>query len=103
VNVVPPEVDARPCGWSPDGSILYLVSSRDGTRCLYAQRVDPLTGTPRGECLLVKHFAGARNTWAGQFGVLSTGPANAMRGGSFLYDLGEASSNIWTMAVPAAK
>jgi hypothetical protein len=38
--------------------------------------------------------------WAGQFGVLSTGPADAMRGGSFLYDLADASSNIWMMAAP---
>ena len=36
------------------------------------------------------------------FGVLSTGPAETLRGGSFLYDLAGASSDIWTMA-PAGK
>jgi hypothetical protein len=97
---VPPEADARPCGWSPDGSLLYFLSARDGTRCLYAQRVDPATGVPNGTCEAVQHFPGARNMWAGQFGVLSTGPADAMRGGSFLYDLADASSNIWMMAAP---
>jgi eukaryotic-like serine/threonine-protein kinase len=40
VLVTPGELDVRPCGWSPDGGLLYLLSSRDGTRCLYAQRVD---------------------------------------------------------------
>jgi eukaryotic-like serine/threonine-protein kinase len=96
--VVPPERDTRPCGWSPDGALLYFLSSRDGTRCLYAQRVDPSTGKPLGECIVVRHFTGARNMWAGQFGVLSTGPADAMRGGSFLYDLAEASANIWMLS-----
>jgi Tol biopolymer transport system component len=103
VTIVPPELDARPCGWSPDGSVLYFVSARDGTRCLYAQPLDPSTGTPKGSCVQVQHFAGARNMRAGSFGVLSTGPADAMRGGSFLYDLAEASSNIWMISAPPRK
>jgi hypothetical protein len=40
---------------------------------------------------------------AGSFGVLSTGPADAMRGGSFLYDLAEVSSNIWMISAPPRK
>jgi eukaryotic-like serine/threonine-protein kinase len=103
VTVVPPELDTRPCGWSPDGSLLYFVSSRDGARCLYAQRLDPVTGKPQGECIVVRHFRGARNIWAGTAGVLSTGPADAVRGGSFLYDLQDASSNIWTIIAPTPK
>jgi hypothetical protein len=83
--------------------LLYFVSSRDGARCLYAQHIDSVTGKPQGECVVVRHFRGARNVWAGTAGVLSTGPADAVRGGSFLYDLQEASSNIWTMAAPAPK
>jgi len=103
VTIVPPELDARPCGWSPDGSVLYFVSARDGTRCLYAQRLDPSTGTPKGSCVEVQHFAGARNMRAGSFGVLSTGPGDAMRGGAFLYDVAEASSNIWMITAPSRK
>jgi Tol biopolymer transport system component len=98
IEVVPPERDVRACGWSPDGAMLYFLSSRDGSRCLYAQRVDPQTGTPQGDPFVVRHFSGARNMWAGQFGVLSTGPGDAMRGGSFLYDLAEASANIWMLS-----
>jgi hypothetical protein len=48
IEVVPGETDARPCGWSPDGSLLYFVSSRDGMRCLYAQRVNRVSGASIG-------------------------------------------------------
>ena len=41
--------DTRPIGWSANGEILYFVSARDGTRCLYAQRIDRATGARRGE------------------------------------------------------
>jgi len=47
---------------------------------------------------LVRHFHGARNMLGA--GVLSTGPANALAGGSFIYDLSAFSSNIWTMSPP---
>ncbi len=97
IEIVPSEIDVRPCGWSPDGGLLYFVSSRDGTRCLYAQRIDRSTGGPLGEPFAVRHFHGTRNTWAGQAGVLSTGPGNAIRGGYFFYDIGTYAANIWMM------
>jgi len=93
----PPEQDTRACGWSPDSRVLYFVSSRDGTRCLYAQRLDP-TGRPAGDAFAVQHFHGIRNASVGQQGVLSTGPADAMRGGFFLHDFSTATSNIWMMS-----
>jgi Tol biopolymer transport system component len=100
LQLVADELDVRPCGWSPDGTLLYFVSSRDGTRCLYVLRIDRNTGKPLGDPVAVRHFHGTRNFWAGQSGVLSTGPANAVRGGFFLYDIGQYSSNIWTMSAP---
>jgi eukaryotic-like serine/threonine-protein kinase len=96
-KVVPDEADVRPCGWSPDGTLLYFVSSRDGTRCLYAVRIDRKTGGPQGDPIAVRHFHGARNVWAGVSGVLSTGPGNAVRGGVFMYDVGQYTANVWTM------
>jgi hypothetical protein len=98
IPLVSDETDVRPGGWSPDGTLLYFVSSRDGTRCLYVLRIDRNTGKPLGDPIAVHHFHGTRNVWAGQSGVLSTGPANAVRGGFFLYDIGQYSSNIWTMS-----
>jgi eukaryotic-like serine/threonine-protein kinase len=93
----PAEPDTRPCGWSPDSRVLYFVSSRDGTRCLYSQRVDP-TGRPIGDAFAVQHFHGIRNASVGQQGVLSTGPADAMRGGFFLHDFSTAAGNIWMLS-----
>ncbi len=93
----PAEQDTRACGWSPDSRVLYFVSSRDGTPCLYAQRLDS-TGRPVGDAFAVQHFHGIRNASVGQQGVLSTGPVDAMRGGSFLHDFSTATSNIWMMS-----
>jgi Tol biopolymer transport system component len=93
-----PEPDARPAGWSKDGRLLYIVSSRDGTRCLYAVRIDAATGQPNGDVFAIRHFHGTRNGWAGTLGVLSTGPASAVRGGQFLYDIATFSANVWLMA-----
>jgi Tol biopolymer transport system component len=97
IPVGPIELDTRPCGWSPDSRVLYFVSSRDGTRCLYAQPLDQ-AGRPVGAAFPVQHFHGIRNASVGQQGVLSTGPADAMRGGSFLHDFSTAASNIWIMS-----
>ena len=101
--VVREEEDARPCGWSPNSRILYFVSARDGTRCLYAQRLNQKTGEPEGESIAVRHFHGTRNIWANSAGVLSTGPANAIRGGFFFYDVATFTGNIWTMSNTPAK
>jgi Tol biopolymer transport system component len=96
IELVAPEADARPCGWSPDGTLVYFVSGRDGTRCLYAQPVDRTSGTPIGEPFVVRHFHGGMSGLT----TLSTGPANAIAGGVFFYDLSAWSANIWTMTAP---
>jgi serine/threonine protein kinase/Tol biopolymer transport system component len=95
-----PENDTRPCGWSPDGNLLYFVSARDGMRCLYAQRVNRVTGAPEAEPFIVRHFHAGRNVYGSGTNVLSTGPANAIAGGFFWYDLSDISSNVWTMRQP---
>jgi serine/threonine protein kinase len=96
------EADVRPSGWSNDGRLLYIVSSRDGARCLYGFRIDRETGRPQGEAFALRHFHGSRNAWAGTTGVLSTGPASAVRGGRFLYDLATFSANVWLMTPAVA-
>jgi hypothetical protein len=97
-ELVAPETDARPCGWSPDGNLVYFVSGRDGQRCLYAQRVDRTSGAPIGEPFVVRHFHGGRTAFISGFNTLSTGPANAIAGGFFFYDLSDWSANIWRMS-----
>ena len=90
------ERDLRPAGWSPDGRVLYLLSARDGYRCLYAQRIDPDTGRPEGDAAAVHHFHATR--WlTGNETSASTGPSSAIMPGAFLFDQTVLSSNIWTM------
>ena len=97
IQLVAAEPDARPSGWSPDGSLVYFVSARDGTRCLYAQRIDRTSGAAVREPILVRHFHGGRNVYRTGLNVLSTGPANAVTSGFFLYDLSDLTANIWLM------
>jgi serine/threonine protein kinase/Tol biopolymer transport system component len=98
MQIVAPEADARPAGWSPDGGLLYLVSARDGARCLYAQRVDRATGKPSGDPFVVQHFHGGRMSFTEGLNVLSTGSANAIAGDLFFYDIAAWSANIWTIS-----
>jgi len=44
---------------SPDGSILYFVSDRDGFRCLWAQRLNPASAHLAGSAFPVYHFHSA--------------------------------------------
>jgi serine/threonine protein kinase/Tol biopolymer transport system component len=97
-EIVAPEADTRPAGWSPDGGLLYLVSARDGARCLYAQRVDRATGKPIGDPFVVQHFHGGRMSFTEGLNVLSTGCANAIAGDLFFYDIAAWSANIWTIS-----
>ena len=98
-EIIAPELDARPAGWSPDGNLLYFLSARDGTRCLYALRIDRASGTAIGEPSVVQHFHGGRVGFIGGFNVVSTGPAKASAGGSFLYDISAWSANVWLLSV----
>jgi len=91
-----PEADLRPAGWSPDGSLLYLLSGRDGYRCLYAQPVDPTTGEPRGDAFAVWHSHD--NSWlTGRETSLSTGPSSAVGPRLFVFDQSVVASDIWLM------
>ena len=40
--------------WSPDGSLLYYASNRDGFICVWAQRIG-INGKPEGDPLAVHH------------------------------------------------
>jgi len=48
--------------WSPDGSILYFVSDRDGFRCLWAQRLNPASKRPVSRPFAVRHFHQLRHS-----------------------------------------
>ena len=42
--------------WSPDGNLLYFLSSRDNYQCIWAQPLDSATKRPRGGPMAIYHF-----------------------------------------------
>lgn len=78
--------------WSPDGKLVYYVSSRDGYRCVWAQSLDP-SSKPNGAPFAVFHLHGARLMPAGL-------PFNHtdlfVAGNQILLSLGDRTGNVWS-------
>ncbi len=81
----------RPCGWSPDGRLLYLLLERDGFRDLYAQRIDPARGTAVGEPFIVQHLHDPRRRWG------STSFGTAIVSNAFVFSQVETTGSIWLL------
>lgn len=84
-----PDTAERPCGWSPDSRLLYLLLERDGFRDLYAQRIDQARGTPVGEPFIVQHLHDPTRRWG------STPFGNAIVSNAFVFTQVEMTGNIW--------
>ena len=76
--------------WSPDGNLLYFLSSRDGFLCLWAQRLDPSTKHPLGDQFEVQPFHQSRYplVWSGGVGMWITRDRAA-------FAMRERTGNIW--------
>jgi Tol biopolymer transport system component len=83
--------------WSPDGGWIYVLSNRDGFRCIWAYPLDPLTKKLVGSPVAVFHSHGAR---------LSLRNANWNSQGlsvardKIVFDRGEITGNIWMTEIP---
>ena len=78
--------------WSPDGSLIYFISQRDGYRCLWAQHVARDTRRPIGEPFSVSHFHSARLSMMNvATGLLEIDVATD----KVVFNLGEVTGNIW--------
>jgi Tol biopolymer transport system component len=78
--------------WSPDGSLLYFTSHRDGFMCLWAQRLDPDTKQPVGPPFDVHHFHTSRRSLAN----VGLGPMEiSIARNAIVFNLGEVTANIW--------
>jgi Tol biopolymer transport system component/tRNA A-37 threonylcarbamoyl transferase component Bud32 len=91
------EVNNAPTGWSPDGSTVYFMSERDGYRCLWAQRLHPMTAHPVGAPFEVQpfHQANVRSMPLWQPGAAGT----ALGGHTITFSMAQASGNIWLAQV----
>ena len=81
--------------WSPDGNLVYYVSTRDGFHCVWVQRLDS-SRKPAGPPFAVLHLHAARL-------VPVSLPMSAMDlwigRDQILLSLGELTGNIWTAKV----
>jgi Tol biopolymer transport system component len=78
--------------WSPDGAMIYYTSDADGSRCLWAQRLDPTTRHPTGPPLSVYHLHTARRSLLNA-GVLRLTIAVARD--KIAFTIGEITGNVW--------
>jgi serine/threonine protein kinase len=83
--------------WSPDGSLLYFTSERDGFRCIWAQSVDRATKRPTGEPFAVYHSHNAQRSLAN----LGSGPSEmSVARDRLVFNLGERTGAIWLARPP---
>ena len=86
-----PTTTGRPCGWSPDSRIVYLLLDIDGFRCLWGQHVDG-NGRLMGQPLAVRHFHSPI-----QDDQFSTSYGNSITADGFLYGRSRTEGNVWTL------
>ncbi len=79
--------------WSPDGNLLYFLSERDGSRCIWAQRLAPGTKQPNGAAFPVRHFHNARESLArvDRFDLVGLSVARD----KLVFSVSELTGNIW--------
>jgi Tol biopolymer transport system component len=77
--------------WSYDGRILYFLSERDGSQCIWARRLDPDTGKPLGEPFEVQHFSSPNRS------IVRGGFALSAARDRLFYALGGTKGNIWML------
>jgi Tol biopolymer transport system component len=88
-----PTTTGRPCGWSLDSQVLFMLLDTDGFRCLWGQRVDA-SGKPVGAPYAARHF---HRTLTQEF---STSYGNAIGPEGFLYGGSAMTGDLWRFVIP---
>ena len=83
--------------WSPDGSMIYYISDRDGKTCVWVQRFDSSTGRPAGDPVAAWHLHEARRSISG-VPVRTQSVTGAP--GRLVTNLSESTGNIWMSVDP---
>jgi len=83
--------------WSPQATLLYFWSDRDGSPCLWAQRLDPATKRPTGDPSSIQHFHSRGLSWKNLY---LGAPGIAVARDRIVFNLGEHSGNVWMMDLP---
>jgi eukaryotic-like serine/threonine-protein kinase len=85
------DFDRQPA-WAPTGSTIYFLSERDGSRCIWAQRVDTATRQAIGSPFAAHHVHQVRYS-LGDADVASIGLSVA--NGQMFYASSDLQSNVW--------
>ena len=93
------QVERDAC-WSPDGSLLYFISERDGFRCIWAQRLQRVTKHPAGPPFAIQHFHHARHLLT-RLGSRSPATGMSVTRDKLVLAFGELTGNIWLSELPA--
>ena len=83
--------------WAPDAGLLYFWSSRDGSPCLWAQRLDRATKKPIGAPLAIQHFHSRGLSWRNLY---LGAPRIAVSRDRIVFNLGEHGGNVWLTDLP---
>jgi eukaryotic-like serine/threonine-protein kinase len=84
--------------WSPDGSLIYFTSDRDGFRCIWAQRVDA-NKHPLGRAFPVYHSHNRRHS---MMNVALPNLDISVARDKIIFNMGERTGNIWMMKLEEA-
>ncbi|MGH9200717.1 MAG: TolB family protein [Vicinamibacterales bacterium] len=91
---VSPDGDAP--NWSPKATLLYFWSDRDGSPCLWAQRLDSTTKRPIGTPVNIQHFHSRGLSWRNLY---LGWPGIAVARDKIVFNLGEHTGNVWLTEV----
>jgi eukaryotic-like serine/threonine-protein kinase len=83
----------REAFWSPNGNSLYFLSERDGSRCIWVQRLEPKTKRPLGAAFAVYHSHSSRRSLMNLTNSGAAGPA--VSGDKLVFAQREITGNIW--------
>lgn len=86
------DLDRQPF-WAPSGNLIYFISDRDGSRCIWAQRVDTANRKPVGTPFAVQHMHQIRHNLVDVGDPAAIGLSLA--GGQMFYASFELHANIW--------
>ena len=79
--------------WSPNGRLLYFISNRDGSHCIWAQRLDEISKEPLGEPFEVFAIHDARRRLLGRTSFRGVG-LNVLAD-RLILSIDETTSNVW--------
>lgn len=80
--------------WAPNGRLIYFTSDRDGYRCIWATRLNPVTKRPLGEAFPVRHFHRIQHSLS----AISLSEMTLTLGNNQLFfPMAELRGNVWMM------